>query len=177
VADADDFPEASTQAAAQAERWETDRQKFEHTRLERVQASARVWLGVLTTLLGLLGSVVLFKGGDLITGVTASGLFQAILIVLVSMVFVVTVLAVIFGGQATWGGLAYAATPAARPADPGRSGVGRGSASPGLSACGPSRRQSAAGQPRNLGGRYTGTGAWPAPSAAGSTYTRPGSRA
>jgi hypothetical protein len=118
VADADDIPGASTQAAGQAEGWETDRQKFEHTQLERVQASARVWLGVLTTLLGLLGSVVLFKGGDLVTGVTASGLFQVILLVLVSTVFVVTVLAVIFGGQATWGGLAYAAAPAARPAAP-----------------------------------------------------------
>ena len=73
MADAGGIAEDRTQAAADAGRWERDRQKFEHSRLERVQASARVWLGVLTTLLGLLGSVVLLKGGDLVTDVTASG--------------------------------------------------------------------------------------------------------
>lgn len=106
MTDVDGVPQDGTVTAAEARRWSQDREKFDRTRLERVQASARVWLGVLTTLLGLLGSVVLFKGGELVTGVTSSGLFQAILIVLVSLVFAVTVLAVIFGGQATWGGLA-----------------------------------------------------------------------
>lgn len=108
MTDADDVQQDSRKTAGEAERWGRDLQKFDRTRLERVQASARVWLGVLTTLLGLLGSVVLFKGGDLVTGVTANGLFQGILIVLVGMVFAVTILAVIFGGQATWGGLAIA---------------------------------------------------------------------
>ena len=60
---------------------------------------------MLTTLLGLLGSVVLLKGGELVTGVTDSGPLQVILIVLVGLVFAVTVIAVIYGGQATWGGL------------------------------------------------------------------------
>jgi hypothetical protein len=106
VTEANGVPWDSTESAGEAKRWNQDRQKFERARLERVQASARVWLGVLTTLLGLLGSVVLFKGGALVTGVTASGPFRAILIVLVGLVFAVTVLAVIFGGQATWGGLA-----------------------------------------------------------------------
>jgi hypothetical protein len=106
VTEANGGPGDSTESSREAERWGQDRQKFERTRLKRVQASARVWLGVLTTLLGLLGSVVLFKGGALVTGVTASGPFQAVLIVLVGLVFAVTVLAVIFGGQATWGGLA-----------------------------------------------------------------------
>jgi hypothetical protein len=108
MTDADDAPLDRRKTAGEAERWSRDLQKFDRTRLERVQASARVWLGVLTTLLGLLGSVVLFKGGDLVTGVTANGLFQGILIVLVGVVFAVTILAVIFGGQATWGGLAIA---------------------------------------------------------------------
>jgi hypothetical protein len=108
VTEAKGVPRDSTESAGEAALWNQDRQKFERTRLERVQASARVWLGVLTTLLGLLGSVVLFKGGALVTEVTASGPFQAILIVLVGLVFAVTVLAVIFGGQATWGGLAIA---------------------------------------------------------------------
>ncbi len=89
---------------AEENRWSRELEKFQNARLGRVQASARVWLGVLTTLLGLLGSVVLLKGGDLVTEVTASGLFQTLLIVLVGLVFGVTVLAVIFGGQATWGG-------------------------------------------------------------------------
>ena len=64
-----------------------------------------VWLGVLTTLLGLLGSVVLFKGGDLVTGITDNGWFQFFLILLVGLVFVSAILALIAGGAATWGGL------------------------------------------------------------------------
>jgi len=92
-------------ATAEDQRWNKEYVKWRSARLDRVQASARVWLGVLTTLLGLLGSVVLFKGGSLVTGVTASGWFQLTLIVLVGLVFGSAVLAVIFGGQATWGGL------------------------------------------------------------------------
>jgi hypothetical protein len=74
-------------------------------RLERIQAAAQVWLGVLTTLLGLLGSVVLFKGGDLVTEITANSAFVGVLIGLVGLVFASAVLAVITGGVATWGGL------------------------------------------------------------------------
>ena len=98
--------------ASEATQWKQDLEQAQHTRLDRVQASARVWLGVLTTLLGLLGSVVLFKGGSLVTGVTANGGFQVVLIVLVSLVFAVAVLAVILGGQATWGGLGDITRPA-----------------------------------------------------------------
>jgi hypothetical protein len=107
--DARDGPEPSGQdgpvVSAEERRWTRDLEKSQRTRLKRTQASARVWLGVLTSLLGLLGSVVLFKGGDLVTGVTSSGAWQVVLIILVSLVFGVTVLAVVFGGQATWGGL------------------------------------------------------------------------
>jgi hypothetical protein len=92
-------------ATAEDQQWNREYVKWRSARLDRVQASARVWLGVLTTLLGLLGSVVLVKGGSLVTGVTASGWFQLTLIVLVGLVFGSAVLAVIFGGQATWGGL------------------------------------------------------------------------
>ncbi|MGO9078355.1 MAG: hypothetical protein ACLQDY_04860 [Streptosporangiaceae bacterium] len=106
-----DDAEAAAKAAADERRWSRDLQKFERSRLERVQASARVWLGVLTTLLGLLGSVVLLKGGDLVTGVTDSGPFQLILVVLVGLVFAVTVFALIYGGQATWGGLGNITQP------------------------------------------------------------------
>jgi hypothetical protein len=60
---------------------------------------------------------VLFKGGDLVTGATSSGVLQAVLIVLLGMVFGITVLAIIFGGQATWGGLGDVAQPDAD--DPG----------------------------------------------------------
>ena len=45
------------------------------------------------------------KGGDLVTGVTADGRWQVVLIVLVGLVFAAAVLAVIAGGVATWGGL------------------------------------------------------------------------
>lgn len=74
-------------------------------RLERIQGAAQVWLGVLTTLLGLLGSVVLFKGGDLVTEITTNSAFVGVLIGLVGLVFASAVLAVIAGGVATWGGL------------------------------------------------------------------------
>ena len=98
--------EPGSETMSEMKLWSRDLEKSQLTRLKRTQASARVWLGVLTSLLGLLGSVVLFKGGDLVTGVTSSGVLQALLIVLVGLVLGVTVLAIIFGGQATWGGLA-----------------------------------------------------------------------
>jgi hypothetical protein len=85
--------------------WRSAYLSWRRGRLERVQASARVWLSVLTTLLGLLGSVVLFKGGGLVTGITGSGWFQFFLICLVGLVFISAVLALIAGGSATWGGL------------------------------------------------------------------------
>lgn len=85
--------------------WNKSYEKWRTGRLDRVQDSARVWLGLLTTLLGLLGSVVLFKGGNLVTGVTANGWFKAFLVILVAVVFAAAVLAVIAGGLATWGGL------------------------------------------------------------------------
>jgi hypothetical protein len=85
--------------------WNQDYGKWRRARLSRVQDSARVWLGVLTTLLGLLGSVVLFKGGSLVTGVTSNGWWQTVLILLVGVVFTTAVLAVVVGGVATWGGL------------------------------------------------------------------------
>jgi hypothetical protein len=85
--------------------WDLDYGKWRRARLRRVQSSARVWLGVLTTLLGLLGSVVLFKGGSLVTGVTSNGWWQAVLIFLIGLVFATAVLAVVTGGVATWGGL------------------------------------------------------------------------
>lgn len=76
-----------------------------------MHSTARAWLGVLTTILGLLGSVVLFKGGDLVTDVTANGAFRALLIVLISLVFTVAILAVIFGGMTTWGELSSRTPP------------------------------------------------------------------
>lgn len=85
--------------------WDRDYGKWRRVRLRRVQDSARVWLGVLTTLLGLLGSVVLFKGGSLVTGVTSNGWWQTVLILLIGIVFTTAVLAVVVGGVATWGGL------------------------------------------------------------------------
>ena len=85
--------------------WDRDYGKWRRARLRRVQDSARVWLGVLTTLLGLLGSVVMFKGGSLVTGVTSNGWWQTVLILLVGIVFATAVLAVVVGGVATWGGL------------------------------------------------------------------------
>ncbi len=125
VPDLDDGPrlsargddERAPETMSEMKLWSRDLEKSQLTRLKRTQASARVWLGVLTSLLGLLGSVVLFKGGDLVTGVTSSGVLQVVLIVLVGLVLGVTVLAIIFGGQATWGGLGDVAQIDAR--DPG----------------------------------------------------------
>jgi hypothetical protein len=91
--------------SAEESRWQSDYEKWQQSRLDRVQASARSWLGLLTGLLGLLGSVVLFKGGDLVTEVTSNGGFQVALIALVALVFTGMVCAVLLGGAATWGGL------------------------------------------------------------------------
>jgi hypothetical protein len=98
--------------------WNRDYGKWRRARLRRVQDSARVWLGVLTTLLGLLGSVVLFKGGALVTGVTSNGWWQVVLIVLIGVVFTTAVLAVVVGGVATWGGLADIPPPDESPRPP-----------------------------------------------------------
>ena len=80
-------------------------------RLERIQAAAQVWLGVLTTLLGLLGSVVLFKGGDLVTEITANSAFVGVLIGLVGLT--------IFNCGSYWRGvrssLGLARKPSSRP--------------------------------------------------------------
>jgi hypothetical protein len=108
VTDASDSPPQApqeVQLSTADDRWNQAYEEGQRTRLQRVQASARVWLGVLTTLFGLLGSVVLFKGGILVTGVTANGWFQVLLITLVGLVFITAMLAIVAGGAATWGGL------------------------------------------------------------------------
>lgn len=94
-----------TDGAPKGTRQHDESASAERAHLQRVQAAAQVWLGVLTTLLGLVGSVVLFKGGDLVTEITTNLALQWILISLVGLVFASAVLAVIAGGVATWGGL------------------------------------------------------------------------
>jgi hypothetical protein len=85
--------------------WLEDYQRFEHTRLDRVQAAAQVWLGVLTTLVGLAGSVVLIKGNALLSGLTSSLVFQSVTICLIVLGFGSALLAIISGAAASWGGL------------------------------------------------------------------------
>jgi hypothetical protein len=94
-----------TDGAREGTRQHDESDSPERALLQRVQAAAQIWLGVLTTLLGLVGSVVLFKGGDLVTEITTNVALQWILISLVGLVFASAVLAVIAGGVATWGGL------------------------------------------------------------------------
>jgi hypothetical protein len=85
--------------------WLEDYRRFEHSRLDRVQAAAQVWLGVLTTLVGLAGSVVLIKGNALLSGPTSSLVFQCATICLIVLGFGSALLAIISGAAATWGGL------------------------------------------------------------------------
>ena len=92
-------------AAPGAQRWSDDYQTSTHTRLDRVHASAGVWLGVLTTIVTLVGSLVLLKGGSLVTEVTTNFTLQVLLLCLVCLVFLVAVLALLAGAIATWGGL------------------------------------------------------------------------
>lgn len=101
MTEADSGAQAEQPADPDDAGWILDYQAWRRGRLARVQDSARVWLGVLTTLLGLLGSVVLFKGGDLVTGVTGNGWFQFFLVLLVGLVFVSAMLALVAGGSAT----------------------------------------------------------------------------
>jgi hypothetical protein len=91
--------------AADRQQWAQERRTFEHTRLDKVQAASRVWLGVLTTLVGLSGSVVLVKGNTLLTGLTSSRAFQWATVCLIAVGFLFSVLAIISGAAASWGGL------------------------------------------------------------------------
>jgi hypothetical protein len=85
--------------------WLKEYRRFLHTQLDRVQASAQVWLGILTTVVGLAGSVVLIKGSTLLTGLTSSRAFLWVSIGLIALGFVFALMAMIAGAAATWGGL------------------------------------------------------------------------
>lgn len=92
-------------------RWEQEREDAEHTRLTRVQSSANVWLGILGTLFGLSGAVVLVKGSTAFVVSTHNTWLHWGLIVLVGATFATAILALMMGGAATWGGLVNPADP------------------------------------------------------------------
>lgn len=92
-------------------RWAREREDAEHTRLARVQSSANVWLGILGTLFGLSGAVVLVKGSTAFVASTHNAWLHWGLIVLVAATFVAAILALMMGGAATWGGLVDPADP------------------------------------------------------------------
>jgi len=96
---------AESKVTDEDSQWLEDYYTFLHTRLDRVQAAAQVWLGVLTTLVGLASSVVLIKGSTLLTGLTSSQAFLWLSIGLIALGFVFAMLAMIGGAAATWGGL------------------------------------------------------------------------
>src|SRR5712691_3478608 len=87
-------------------RWEKDRVDAEHTRLARIQASANVWLGILGTLFGLSGAVVLIKGSTAFATWTHNAWLHWGLLVMVGLPFAVGLLPFTMAGVATWGGLA-----------------------------------------------------------------------
>jgi len=92
-------------------RWEREREDAEHTRLARVQSSANVWLGILGTLFGLSGAVVLVKGSTAFIASAHNAWLHGIFIVLVATTFAAAILALMMGGAATWGGLVNPADP------------------------------------------------------------------
>jgi hypothetical protein len=92
-------------------RWERDREEAEHTRLARIQSSANVWLGILGTLFGLSGAVVLVKGSTAFITSAHNPWLHAVFIVLVATTFAAAILALMMGGAATWGGLVNLADP------------------------------------------------------------------
>jgi hypothetical protein len=107
----------SSQPEQDDERWARECQDAEHTRLARVQSSANVWLGILSTLFGLSGVVVLVSGSTAFVSAIHDVWLQWGLIVLVAAGFGIAILALIMGGAATWGGLANPAdsNPPAHP--------------------------------------------------------------
>jgi hypothetical protein len=92
-------------------RWAREREDAEHTRLARVQSSANVWLGILGTLFGLSGAVVLVKGSTAFVASTHNAWLHWGLLVLVVTTFGAAILALMMGGAATWGGLVDPADP------------------------------------------------------------------
>jgi hypothetical protein len=104
-------PSARGRMAKEDQRWEREREDAEHTRLARVQSSANVWLGILGTLFGLSGAVVLVKGSTAFVTSTHNAWLHWGLIVLVGTTFAVAILALMMGGAATWGGLVNPADP------------------------------------------------------------------
>jgi hypothetical protein len=87
------------------EGWEQQRADAEYTRLERVQSSANVWLGILGTLFTLSGAVVLVQGSTAFIQSSNNTLLHWLLIGLVVATFVAAILALMMGSAATWGGL------------------------------------------------------------------------
>jgi hypothetical protein len=71
--------------ATESDRWEREREDAKHTRLARVQSSANVWLGILGTLFGLSGAVVLVKGSTAFVASTHNTWLHWGLIALVGM--------------------------------------------------------------------------------------------
>ena len=86
-------------------RWDREFEEAEHTRLERVQSAANVWLGILGTLFGLSGAVVLVKGSTAFIASAHNTLLHSVLILVVVAAFLLAILAFMMGGAATWGGL------------------------------------------------------------------------
>jgi hypothetical protein len=107
--------QAADEGSSDAHRWKLEYEEFRHTRLNRVQTSAGIWLGVLTTLFTVAGSFVLVKGSNFISGVTGNVGLRWISLLFACLVFATAVLGIIAGAAATWGGLG----------DPGRPGDGR----------------------------------------------------
>jgi hypothetical protein len=86
--------------------WERDYRQFVHGRVERTQAQAQSWLGVMSTLLGLYSAVVVINHGTTINELPVGSGWRIVVYLLAVLAYGLAVSAVFYGAWATWGGLA-----------------------------------------------------------------------
>lgn len=83
--------------------WDLDYQTFRHGRLERVQDSARQWLGTITALLGLFSAAIVVGGGNSVSDLSST--WRRVVFFAAVLVYALAFYSVGIGAAATFGGL------------------------------------------------------------------------
>lgn len=86
------------------EDWRREYRQFVHSRVTTTQSQAQSWLGVMSTLLGLFSAVVVISHGTAINDLPV-GTVRVLVFGVAVIAYGVAFTAVVFGAQATWGGL------------------------------------------------------------------------
>jgi hypothetical protein len=100
-------PEDESDAAE----WRREYRQFVHGRVAQTQAQAQSWLGVMSTLLGLFSAVVVIGHGTAINELPVGTGGRGLVFVLAVVAYGLAIRAVVYGAQATWGGLGLGPPP------------------------------------------------------------------